>query len=208
MGLDENYINGGLRLVSPKNSSQYDVFDTFVRNLESHFKLNFNIVSGAGFGLVSEEDTSIHKSLFSFEELKTILNSEDYNVVMEKGLPYLAYHSNIDEAISFIISQNGNTYSPVFWTFVSLVKQNETLFNLTYPQALEQIKTFEESDISRIKTILINSFYDGIQLQELNLSKNDDFVKFLIKTDLFKYCQDILNETEKSKYLKHNRFNM
>jgi len=47
MGLDENYINGGLRLVSPKNSSQYDVFDTFVRNLESHFKLNFNIVSGA-----------------------------------------------------------------------------------------------------------------------------------------------------------------
>jgi len=162
----------------------------------------------AGFGLVSEEDTSIHKSLFSFEELKTILNSEDYNVVMEKGLPYLAYHSNIDEAISFIISQNGNTYSPVFWTFVSLVKQNETLFNLTYPQALEQIKTFEESDISRIKTILINSFYDGIQLNELFHSKNDNFVKFLMKTDLFKYCQDILNETEKSKYLKHNRFNM
>lgn len=207
-GLDENYINGGLRLVSPKNSSQYEVFNTFVHNLESHFKLKFNIFSGAGFGLVNEEDTSIHKSLFSFEELKTILTPEDYSIVMEKGLPYLAYHSNIDEAISFIISQNGNTYSPVFWTFVSLVKQNETLFNLTYPQALEQIKSFEESDTSRIKTILVNSFYDGIQLNELFHSKNDNFVKFLMKTDLFKYCQDILNETEKSKYLKHNRFNM
>lgn len=200
-GLDENYINGGLRLVSPNKKSQYDIFETFVRDLEINFKLRFNIISGAGFGLSNEEDISIHKSLFSFAELKNILSLDDYQVVMDNGLPYLAYHTNIDEAISFIISQSGNTYSPVFWTFIALIKQNETLFNFVYSKALNQIKDFEENDVSRIKNVFLNSFYDGIQLKTITHHDTNQFINFLMKTDFFKYCEDILNDSEKIKYL-------
>lgn len=200
-GLDENYINGGLRFVSPKNNNQSKFFDDFIRTIENQFKLNFNIMSGAGFGLINETDTSVNKSLFSFDELKTILSPDDYNIVMENGLPYLAYHSKIDEAISFMIAQNGNTYSPVFWTFISLVKQNETLFNLVYPKALEQMQSFENDDNQRIKNIFLNSFYDGIQLSSMTQNDSSNFVNFLKKTDIFTYCKDVLNETEKLNYL-------
>lgn len=163
--------------------------------------MRFNIISGAGFGLSNEEDISIHKSLFSFAELKNILSLDDYQVVMDNGLPYLAYHTNIDEAISFIISQSGNTYSPVFWTFIALIKQNETLFNFVYSKALNQIKDFEENDVSRIKNVFLNSFYDGIQLKTITHHDTNQFINFLMKTDFFKYCEDILNDSEKIKYL-------
>ena len=82
----------------------------------------------------------------------------------------------------------------------SLVKQNKELFSLVYPQALEQMKSFEDSDVTRIKNIFLNSFYDGVQLNNL-IPNNNTFIEYLTKTDLFKYCKEILSDSEKTKYL-------
>lgn len=203
-GLDENYIQGGIRFKSPHDSQEYEKFSEIMLVLEYSLKQRFNIMSGAGTGLGFiedvEENLTLHKSIFSFEELQNMLADNDFQLVMNESLPYLAYHSYLDEAVSHVIAQNGKTNSPVFWVFVALVSQNKHLFDVVYPKAIEQLLQFELSDQHRIKQLYLSSYYDGVLLATV-LNKQTDFVHNIKSTSLFNDCSDILNDMEKQSLL-------
>lgn len=202
-GLDENYINGGIRLMTPNNLEQEEKFKEIMSILEYSFKQNFNIMSGAGFGsgfLGEDLDLTIQKSIFSFEDLKSNLTEEDFNIVMNEGLPYLAYHTYIEEASAHIISKQGYTNSPIFWTFVSLLSQNKALFDSVYENARNQLSTLQEADSKRVLNLYMSSFYDGEQIVKL-LNQNSKFVIDLMTTSFFEDCEPVLTEIEAKEYL-------
>lgn len=203
-GLDENYIEGGIRFKSPDNSQQYEKFSEIMTTLEYSLKQKFNIMSGAGTSISLssqlEDNLTINKSIFSFKELKNMLSENDFSLVMNEGLPYLAYHTYLDEAVSHIISQHGKTNSPVFWVFVALLSQNKDLFNSVYDKSKEQLATFDITVQAKIKNLYLSSYYDGILLAQL-LNKNSDFAKDIQNTLLFKDCIEILNDIEKQTLL-------
>lgn len=203
-GLEETYIHGGIRLKSPQSTIEQSKFEEVMLVLEYSFKQGFNIMSGAGFGFASdfdkEKNLTLQKSIYSFEELKGILTSEDFNVVMNECLPYLAYHSYLNEATQHIIDQKGKTNSPIFWTFVSLLSQNTELFKVIYPFALKQLATLNQEDKTRVENIYLSSYYDGEQLSQV-LGKNSDFQIDLRATTFFEDCSAVLNDTEKQEFL-------
>lgn len=203
-GLDQNYIQGGIRLKSPSDNQQYEKFSEIMLTLEYALKQRFNIMSGAGsgFGLSPdlEENLTIHKSIFSFSELKSMLSDNDFSLVMNEGLPYLAYHTYLDEAIAHIVSQNGKTNSPVFWVFVALLSQNKELFDVVYDKAKEQLPTFDTNDQTRIKQLYLTSYYDGILLSDV-VQNSTTFVEDIKSTTFFSDCVELLNEIEKKSLL-------
>ena len=209
-GLDENYINGGIRLMTPKDKNLQEKFNEIIQILEYEFKFKFNIFSSSGnliggiFG--NEENITIQKSIYNFDELKTLLTKDDFSLVMEQGLPYLFYHSYFSESSNYLISNNGKTSSPVFWIFVSLLSQNEKLFNLIYENSKLQLLDLKANDVKRIKKIYLSSFYDGEHLKNL-LKNENEFFTFLKQSTFFKDCQSILSEHEKKKFIKNKRFN-
>lgn len=203
-GLEETYIHGGIRLKSPQSSIEQIKFQEIIHVLEYSFKQGFNIMSGAVFGFGDdfdkEENLILQKSIYSFEELKEMLTSEDFDVVMNEGLPYLAYHSYLEESIQHIINQQGKTNSPIFWTFVALLSQNIELFKVIYPFAQQQLGTLTQEDKTRVDNIYLSSYYDGEQLSKV-LGRSSHFQIDLRATTFFEDCSSVLNDSEKQEFL-------
>lgn len=204
-GVEENYISGGVRLLSPQGLQKEENFRGIINTLEYAFKLRFNIMSGAGFGtgLFPDEhtpDLTIQKSIFSFIELEKTLSEEDFNIVKKEGLPYLAYHTYIEEASAYIVSQNGHTNSPVFWVFIALLTQNKELFDSVYSRSKNQLASLASKDSLRVKNLYLSSYYDGEQIVKL-LDKNSKFIIDLMTTTFFEDCSEVLTEIEAKEFL-------
>lgn len=201
-GLEETYAHGGLNMKTPNNKIEQRQFEEIITVLEKDFKLNFNISSGAAIGFAEdfEHQPTIKQSIFNFEDLKKILAPEDYDIVMSEGLPYLAYHTRLEEAINHIISQDGQTNSPVFWIFVALLSQNKELFDIVYPHSKTQCQNLEQEDINRVQNLYLSSYYDGQQLSFI-LNRNTDFVDYIKTTSFFSDCENVLTDSEKTQLL-------
>lgn len=188
-GLDENYINGALHLISPQTLEQQVKFEEIISIFQVNFKQEFEMITESG------NSTGAEKSIFSFSDLQQILSAEDYEVVMTKGLPYLAYHSYLEDASSHIISQSGQSNSPIFWIFVALLTQDKALFNVVEKSAVMQLSTFEQVDIEHIQNIYLSSYDDGEQLAQI-LEKKSDFLVFFKTTQFFNEYKNIFNNIE------------
>jgi hypothetical protein len=225
-GMEEDFQTGGISFYSPRsrNQAQQDCYEAVMNVLESEFKIGFNIMSTAGSSYkyahelkddAQKEDEFggifgtpvIEPCSYSLTQIQN-----DNAELVDYMHPWLAYHAQWSELRTRLSQPAQEMDSPLVWLYMSLLYQDQEVFDAVLPKAMAQLNSVEETHQKKVVATILSSVADGVHVQSLVNSLVDisavarpvlaeDFIAHLKEHAFFAPFEAYMNNSEKAKYL-------